>query len=142
MNDKKISQEMVSEEMERMSGKLSQKELNKDLDVIVSSKRKINSKSEYLKTLKFPMLFNQVKLAFEMINDYRSKAYRDLPWKTITLLTVAFLYFINPFDLIPDFIPIIGYGDDALAFAGVLKAVQSDLKKYCTWKGYDAAKYF
>ncbi|CAN5568245.1 hypothetical protein BH10BAC5_BH10BAC5_13060 [soil metagenome] len=122
--------------------KRSDKITSKDVDKVLSSEKKISLKSEALNILNFKTLFNQIKLTLEMLKDYRAKSYTDLPWKTITLLTVAVLYFLNPFDLIPDVLPVIGYGDDALAFAGVFKAVQSDLKKYCNWKGYDPEKYF
>lgn len=138
MIDKIMSVEQVPQELIRKSAKITPK----DIDKVLTSEKKISAKSEFIRSLKFSVLYNQVKLALEMLKDYKTKKYTDLPWKTITLLTVATLYFLNPFDLIPDILPVIGYGDDALAFAGVFKAVQSDLKKYCNWKGYDPEKYF
>ncbi len=46
-----------------------------------------------------------------------------LPW-TIRLRLVALIgYLAMPFDLVPDFLPVIGYADDALVIALVLRSV-------------------
>lgn len=39
---------------------------------------------------------------------------REVPAAARLVLWVMFVYFISPFDLIPEFIPVIGYADDAL----------------------------
>lgn len=39
------------------------------------------------------------------------------------LIVAALGYFILPLDLIPDFIPIAGYGDDAAVLYGLIKAL-------------------
>ena len=38
----------------------------------------------------------------------------DTPWSAKLLLIAAIAYFLSPIDLIPDFIPIIGYFDDLI----------------------------
>ena len=38
-----------------------------------------------------------------------------------TLIVAALGYFILPFDLVPDFIPIVGYGDDAAVLYGLIQ---------------------
>lgn len=38
-------------------------------------------------------------------------------------LWLLFLYLAMPIDLIPDFIPVIGYADDAIIVAAVLRSV-------------------
>lgn len=48
----------------------------------------------------------------------------------------------SPIDLIPDFIPVIGYIDAAMVVGLTVKVIQSDLRDYCVWKGYDPAIYF
>ena len=51
------------------------------------------------------------------------------------LVTIAaLLYVLSPIDLIPDFIPVVGYVDDALVVAVCIKLVQADLDKYRDWK--------
>ena len=43
------------------------------------------------------------------------------PW--LIRLWLLFAYLALPFDLVPDFIPIIGYADDAILVAVVLRSV-------------------
>ncbi|HCA42930.1 MAG TPA: hypothetical protein DEP28_06715 [Bacteroidetes bacterium] len=113
-----------------------------DIDKVLSEQDKINTKEERLKKDKLFKLFDQVKLVMEMLKDFRAKKYTDIPWRTIGLLTAALLYFLNPFDIIPDFLPLLGYTEDAVAFLAIFKSLQTDLKNYCLWKGYDPDKYF
>ena len=41
---------------------------------------------------------------------------------------------MNPVDLIPDFIPLAGFVDDAAVIGLVLKVIREDLVKYKNWK--------
>ncbi len=48
---------------------------------------------------------------------------RTLPRGVRVRLWLLFAYLAMPFDLIPDFIPVIGYADDAILVAAVLRSV-------------------
>ncbi|MFE2963854.1 YkvA family protein [Streptomyces sp. NPDC059340] len=48
---------------------------------------------------------------------------RELPRRTRWLLWILVGYLALPIDLVPDFIPVLGYADDAIAVALVLRAV-------------------
>ena len=52
----------------------------------------------------------------------------------IAAIVAALLYVLSPIDLIPDFIPIIGYVDDALVVSACLAMVKQDLHAYRNWK--------
>ncbi len=75
-----------------------------------------------------------IKLMFAIIKDYVNGDYRKIPWWSIAAIIAALLYVLNPMDLIPDFIPVIGYVDDALVVATCLAMVETDLHKYKDWK--------
>ena len=51
---------------------------------------------------------SQISLMGQMIKS-RWDEHRDLPWRTVTAFTVAIIYFVGPFDVVPDFIPVIGF---------------------------------
>ncbi len=117
----------------------SQKIIENDLDKIVKDTKgenKILKKANTLDLNKFLKLFKQINLAISFINDYKSGLYKKIPWRTISLLALAILYFWNPFDLIADIIPVFGITDDAIMMATVFKAIKSDLVKYAEWKNY------
>lgn len=45
------------------------------------------------------------------------------------ILVGAIGYFVMPFDILPDFLPLIGFGDDAAVLAAALAAVQGAVTK-------------
>lgn len=47
----------------------------------------------------------------------------DLPGGVRIRLSLLLAYLLMPFDLIPDFIPVLGYADDAIVVAIVLRSV-------------------
>ena len=75
-----------------------------------------------------------VKLLIAMIKDYWNDVYREIPWWVIASVVFALLYVLNPIDLIPDVIPILGLTDDAAVLALCLAMTDKDILKYQNWK--------
>lgn len=74
-----------------------------------------------------------------MVKDYASGTYRGLPRATVFSAVFALLYILNPFDLMPDFIPGIGYIDDMSMLALVVGSVRKDVAEYARWRRSRAA---
>ncbi len=74
------------------------------------------------------------KVMFGMLKDYRKGVYTQVPWFTIATIAFAFLYILNPFDIVPDFIPGLGYIDDFAVLTFGLRFIESDLHNYLDWK--------
>lgn len=72
----------------------------------------------------------------DLISDYMDGAYREIPVSTIVTLIAALAYLVNPFDVIPDVVPILGLSDDAAALTLALNAARNDLQTYKNWKYY------
>jgi uncharacterized membrane protein YkvA (DUF1232 family) len=89
----------------------------------------------------FRQFIGQVELAIECVRDIATGRYR-LPWKTVGALTAALAYFLSPLDAIPDWIPLAGFIDDAAVFTLVFGAAETDLRRYCQWRGLDPDGYF
>ncbi|MEO8445898.1 MAG: YkvA family protein [bacterium] len=138
MKNKNHTEEEILKKVEIES---SQIDIN-DVEKIVSKENRINEKSSKLDLNRFSKLFKQIKLALSLMKDFKNKQYTQVPWRTIALISVAILYFINPFDVIPDMLPFIGITDDAFLFLSVFKSIQTDLEKYGEWKGIDTKEYF
>lgn len=74
------------------------------------------------------------KVMFGMLKDYRKGIYTQVPWFTIASIAFAMLYILNPFDIVPDFIPGLGYIDDFAVLTYSLRFIETDLHKYLDWK--------
>jgi uncharacterized membrane protein YkvA (DUF1232 family) len=69
-----------------------------------------------------------------MLRDSLKRKYRKTPWGTLTGGIFSILYILNPLDLIPEALPIIGIIDDTLVFGVFLALLSRDVKKYLLWK--------
>lgn len=74
------------------------------------------------------------KLLIALIKAYVRGEYREIPFWSIAAVVAALLYIINPVDLIPDWIPIIGLVDDAFVLGICLKMIEKDLFQFKEWK--------
>ncbi|RKS44998.1 uncharacterized membrane protein YkvA (DUF1232 family) [Gillisia mitskevichiae] len=74
------------------------------------------------------------KVMFGMLKDYRKGIYTNVPWFTIASIAFGFLYVLNPLDIIPDFIPGLGYIDDLAVLSFGLRFIETDLHNYLDWK--------
>ncbi len=83
---------------------------------------------------------SQLSLLSEMLKD-RWDNHRDVPWRTVVAFTVAMMYYIGPFDVIPDSVPILGYLDDAAVLAFCFRLIQHDLKQYALTEGIELKAY-
>ncbi|MEM6732088.1 MAG: DUF1232 domain-containing protein [Myxococcota bacterium] len=84
----------------------------------------------------------QMKLFMRMLKEIRRGEYRRLPWLTLASFAGAILYFLNPVDIVPDFILGIGFLDDATVAALVVQAFRRDLTAYCKTRELDTNFYF
>lgn len=75
-----------------------------------------------------------IKLLFSLIKDYKSGAYRAMPWTTIAAVIGSLIYVFSPIDLVPDFIPLAGLLDDAAVIGICLNFIKNDFEKYKIWK--------
>ena len=83
---------------------------------------------------KLKALLEQAKLMLAMVKDYWRGSYREIPHWAIGATALALLYVLNPADLFPDFIPGLGYLDDAAVVAFCIKLIEKELERYTAWR--------
>lgn len=128
MAEKEATKDEVEQELNKNASGVSQEDVNKALNnesKLALIFKHVGKLGEY---------WEEVKWVFSMIKDYTTGKYREVPWRTIALLVAALTYVLTPFDLVPDFIPIIGWSDDCFALAGALAFAKMDLDAYKVWK--------
>lgn len=76
-------------------------------------------------------LLNRYIILFsELIKAYVQGSYTKLPLITLVKITAALLYFVMPFDFIPDFLPFVGFADDLAIVVWVGKAIKEELDEF------------
>ncbi|MDV6317461.1 YkvA family protein [Chromohalobacter sp. HP20-39] len=72
-----------------------------------------------------------------MLRDVTAGRYRPVPWTACGWMAAALAYLIMPFDIIPDFLMLIGVVDDVFIVGWLLTRVDDSLAPYRRWKGID-----
>lgn len=125
---KKIDEEYVNTEVSKIE--------DGDLDMVMKNKEKIDKKFAGSGLKKYTEMG---KVMFGMLKDYKKGEFKEVPWFTIAAVVFALLYIFNPLDMVPDFIPGLGYVDDFAIFTIVLRFIETDMHSYLDWK-IDRAK--
>jgi uncharacterized membrane protein YkvA (DUF1232 family) len=82
----------------------------------------------------FHELTDKFQAIVRLVRAYVNREYRVVPWQTVILAVAALIYFVNPFDAIADFIPVIGFIDDAAVLTAVLASINHDLTAFLEWE--------
>ncbi|WP_181306383.1 YkvA family protein [Rufibacter sp. XAAS-G3-1] len=69
-----------------------------------------------------------------LVKAYYKGTYRNVDTKSMLLGVAVLLYMVTPIDLVPDFIPIIGFADDLSLMAWFISAFQDELQRFQVWE--------
>lgn len=105
---------------------------NKLQRLVQNAKEKLMNMENRRTTLKNVVRY--VSVYIRILKDYSGGYYPYLPWKSFLSIIGAVLYFVNPFDVIPDFIPGVGFLDDITLLGWVYKNIENDVEDYLGWE--------
>jgi uncharacterized membrane protein YkvA (DUF1232 family) len=110
----------------------SQNITEKDVEKVVNKSEEISKKF----SAKGPLarFIEDGQLFIAIVKDYWSGSYRQIPYGAIASIVFSLIYVLNPFDLVPDMLPLIGQVDDVAVMGACLILVEQDLHKYKDWK--------
>ena len=74
-----------------------------------------------------------VRVLYALFKDAVNGKYK-LPPASVAMIGGGLLYFILPADLIPDFIPVIGYLDDLAVLKTIMNSLDKEIRDYRIWK--------
>jgi uncharacterized membrane protein YkvA (DUF1232 family) len=77
---------------------------------------------------------DQIGVLVRMVQAYAKGEYKAIPQKSLLSIVAVLVYFINPFDLILDVLPVIGFADDVALLLWLFKSVSSDIEKFRVWE--------
>jgi uncharacterized membrane protein YkvA (DUF1232 family) len=78
-------------------------------------------------------LLDDGRLLLALVRDTWQGRYQNVPWWTVSGAAFALLYVLNPLDLIPDALPLVGVLDDAAVVSACLVLLEQDLYDYRRW---------
>lgn len=79
-------------------------------------------------------LVEDLNVLVRLIKAWSAGTYRQIPNKAIVAATASLLYFLNPFDLIPDIIPFSGFLDDVAVITYVIASLKSEIERFLGWE--------
>lgn len=130
MADKPIQQQFVR----KQASDITDGDIEKVVDKSEEIKRRFGSRGPLRRFI------DDGRLLVSMVRDYWSRRYRQVPIGTIGAAVFTLLYVLDPLDLMPDMLPIIGQIDDAAVVAACLVLLEHDLRTYATWTQSQAVK--
>ena len=77
---------------------------------------------------------DKVYTFFRMVKAQVSGEYKEMPVKSLVLITGALIYFVTPLDVIPDFIPALGLTDDLAIVIWVYNSIKEDIEQFEAWE--------
>ena len=97
---------------------------------------------EYLKTFEEKLSkikgigksLSEIPILISLVRAYIKGEYTQIPIASIIAVVAALLYLLNVQDIIPDYIPVVGFADDAAVVLFVLKMISVDLEIYKEWR--------
>jgi uncharacterized membrane protein YkvA (DUF1232 family) len=69
-----------------------------------------------------------------LVAAYARGDYRDIPFDSLIVVIAGLVYVVSPIDLIPEFVPVAGYADDAVAIGFVIRQVHHELAAFREWE--------
>lgn len=103
-----------------------------DLDTVVEQADAIEERFRRSGPLRRLLEDGRLLLAF--VRDVRHGRYRSVPVWSLSAVGFALLYVLNPFDVVPDALPVVGLIDDAAIVSACLALVEQDLHDYRAWR--------
>lgn len=78
--------------------------------------------------------FAQLRLIVRMIRAHINGSYRAFAPMTLVMFVFVLVYFITPIDVLPDFLPALGFTDDVAVALMIMKRFSSDIQNYREWE--------
>jgi uncharacterized membrane protein YkvA (DUF1232 family) len=75
-----------------------------------------------------------IQTMLRLVRAYERGEYKQISDNDLTLIVAALSYLIDPFDLIPDKIPFLGFVDDATVVEFVASKTQKALDEFMIWE--------
>lgn len=104
-----------------------------DIDFDLESPKGLEEATDEIESklwVKLEKFGKKISFAKDLIALYHYLIDNSVSWHRKTIVAAALIYFVVPFDAIPDLAPLVGYMDDLGVIAATLKFLGSELIPY------------
>jgi uncharacterized membrane protein YkvA (DUF1232 family) len=106
-----------------------QSQVKKLISQVSQKLQKINGSNKQINEL-----MEHVQLFLRMIKKSLVGEYSAFSHKTLVSLVFGLLYFVTPMDVVPDFVPLLGFSDDLSILYFIIKNFKSDIEAFKVWE--------
>jgi len=92
--------------------------LRKSLDYFEKNKGSLSAITRDLKTM------------LALLQAWSVGSFHNISARTIVLSIAGLIYFVNPLDVVSDFLPVVGWVDDVMVLSWILKSISADLEAF------------
>ena len=109
--------------------------LSKPLKVVVMLNEVADKLADkHSKDNKFTQLFHTAHTVVRLVRSYISGEYRQIETSTIASGLGVLLYVLSPIDLVPDFIPVLGFLDDLSLISWFVGKFNTEITRFREWE--------
>ena len=106
----------------------------KNPDALRELFREAVRKTKSIPKAPFADMWAYLQAMLRLIRAYYRGEYRDVKLANLVLIIGAIIYVLDPWDLIPDWIPVIGFVDDAAVLAFAVQKTRETLEDFKAWE--------
>lgn len=78
--------------------------------------------------------FDDVEALVRLVKAVYNKEYTDIKKRNFLKVALGFLYLFSFIDLVPDFIPFIGWVDDVAVLFVIYRSLKTEIDKFKVWE--------
>ena len=116
-------------------------------DLLVNSRERLRDlatqatgKLSGIASIRIDTVRDQLNLCIALVRSWMRGEYDGVSRQTIVAVTAALLYFVVPFDLIPDFLLGWGFIDDASVVGYVMAMLAAEMDAFRQWQEQDVKR--
>ena len=116
-------------------------------DLLVNSRERLRDlatqaagKLSGIASIRIDTVRDQLNLCIALVRSWMRGEYDGVSRQTIVAVTAALLYFVVPFDLIPDFLLGWGFVDDASVVGYVMATLAAEMDAFRQWQEQDVKR--
>jgi uncharacterized membrane protein YkvA (DUF1232 family) len=79
-------------------------------------------------------LRDELPALLRMAKAWARREYTAVPWRAVVGIVAGLLYFVSPLDAVPDFLPFLGFIDDAAVLGFILRSMEKDVGSFREWE--------